>query len=59
MQPLELARAWAAERTELREAVLVPDVNHYTITLGGRGAAQVAAEIAATCEASATAQSLH
>ncbi len=49
MQPLELARAWAAERPALREATLVPDVNHYTITLGARGAGAVAEAIAAAC----------
>jgi pimeloyl-ACP methyl ester carboxylesterase len=54
MQPLELARAWAAESPSLREAVPVPDVNHYTITLGTRGAAAVAEAIAAACEASAS-----
>jgi lipase len=46
MQPLELARAWAAEDPDRREAILVPDVNHYTITLGARGAAAVADTIA-------------
>lgn len=47
MQPLERAEAWAAEMPDRRRAVLVADVNHYTITLGARGAAAVAAEIAA------------
>jgi len=47
MQPFELAHAWAAEDPSLRKAVLVPDVNHYTLTLGGRGAATVADAIAA------------
>src|SRR5258708_17874508 len=41
MQPLELGQAWAAEDPERREAVLVPDVNHYTISLGAHGAAAV------------------
>ena len=50
MQPLELARAWAAERPLLRDAMLVSDVNHYTITLGVRGARVVADAIAAACE---------
>jgi pimeloyl-ACP methyl ester carboxylesterase len=50
MQPLELVRAWAAERPSLREAVPVSDVNHYTITLGARGARVVADAIAAACE---------
>jgi lipase len=49
MQPLALASSWAAERPSLREAVLVPDVNHYTITLGARGAHAVADAIAAAC----------
>ena len=51
MQPLDLARAWAAEQPDRREALLVPDVNHYTITLGTRGAAAVADAIAATTAA--------
>jgi hypothetical protein len=50
MQPFEVARAWAAADRSLREAVLVPDVNHYTITLGARGAAVVANAIATACE---------
>jgi pimeloyl-ACP methyl ester carboxylesterase len=47
MQPLAQAQAWAAEDAALRSARLVPDVNHYTITLGGSGAAAVADAIAA------------
>jgi pimeloyl-ACP methyl ester carboxylesterase len=47
MQPLELVRAWAAEDPERRRALQVPDVNHYTITLGAAGAAAVAAEVRA------------
>ena len=50
MQPFELVRRWAAEDPSLREATLIPDVNHYTITLGARGAAAVADAIAAACE---------
>lgn len=50
MQPLELVRAWAAENPSLREAALISDVNHYTITLGAKGAAAVADAIAAACE---------
>ena len=50
MQPLELVRAWAAKNVSMREAVPVPGVNHYTITLGTRGAAAVADAIAAACE---------
>ena len=42
MQPIELADAWAANDSERRRAVLVPDVNHYTITLGRSGADAVA-----------------
>jgi len=42
MQPFELARAWAADDPGRREATLVPDVNHYTITLGAAGALAVA-----------------
>jgi pimeloyl-ACP methyl ester carboxylesterase len=47
MQPLDQARAWAAEDPARREAVLVPGVNHYTIALGAAGAAAVADAIAA------------
>jgi pimeloyl-ACP methyl ester carboxylesterase len=47
MQPLELVRAWVAEDPERRRALQVPDVNHYTITLGAAGAAAVAAEVRA------------
>ena len=45
MQPLELACAWADEDASQRRALQVPDVNHYTITLGAAGAAAVAAEV--------------
>jgi hypothetical protein len=45
MQPLELVSAWAAADPGRRQAVAVPDVNHYTITLGRRGAAVVADEL--------------
>jgi lipase len=47
MQPLPIANAWAAANPGQREAVLVPDVNHYTISLGAPGAAAVADAIAA------------
>jgi pimeloyl-ACP methyl ester carboxylesterase len=47
MQPLKLVRAWAAEDPERRRALQVPDVNHYTITLGAAGAAAVAAQVRA------------
>jgi lipase len=46
MQPLALAQAWADEAPERRQAVLVPDVNHYAITLGAVGAAAVADAVA-------------
>ena len=44
MQPLELCEAWAAGHPE-RAVELVEDVNHYTITLGARGAGAVASAI--------------
>jgi pimeloyl-ACP methyl ester carboxylesterase len=47
MQPLELAQAWAQEDPRRRHASLVPDVNHYTITMGTAGAAAVAETVAA------------
>ena len=47
MQPLRRVQAWAAEDPDRREAILVPGVNHYTITLGAGGAAAVADTIAA------------
>jgi|SRR5579872_782705 len=46
MQPIALAEAWAAADSGRRAAVLVPDVNHYTITLGSTGAHAVADAIA-------------
>lgn len=45
MQPAPSARAWAAGAPDLRQAIEVPDVNHYTIVLGARGAQAVAAAI--------------
>ncbi len=54
MQPFELAHAWAQEDPGRRQAALIPDVNHYTITLGAAGAAAVANAIAATANASRT-----
>lgn len=45
MQPLADVRAWAAADPGRREAVLVPDTNHYTIAWGARGAAAVADQI--------------
>lgn len=47
MQPLALAREWAAGSPELRRATEVPDVNHYTIVLGAAGAKAVARAISA------------
>jgi lipase len=46
MQPLADAEAWAEEDPVRRTAELVPEVNHYTITIGTPGAARVADEIA-------------
>jgi pimeloyl-ACP methyl ester carboxylesterase len=46
MQPMWLAEQWAAEAPADREAILVPDVNHYSITLGRRGARAVAEVVA-------------
>jgi pimeloyl-ACP methyl ester carboxylesterase len=48
VQPFEAAQEWAAEEPRRRSATLVPDVNHYTITLGSSGASAVAAAIAAS-----------
>jgi pimeloyl-ACP methyl ester carboxylesterase len=48
MQPIELAQGWADEDPRRRSARLVPDVNHYTITLGRAGASEVAEEVAAS-----------
>jgi pimeloyl-ACP methyl ester carboxylesterase len=47
MQPLPMAREWAAEAPDLRTASEVPDVNHYTIVLGAAGAPVVAHAISA------------
>jgi pimeloyl-ACP methyl ester carboxylesterase len=44
MVPLDAAHAWAAEAPDLRTVVPVPEVNHYTITLGP-GAPHVARAI--------------
>jgi pimeloyl-ACP methyl ester carboxylesterase len=46
-QPDELATAWADERPEQRRVVDVPDVNHYSLLMGARGAAAVADAIRA------------
>ena len=45
MQPLALAQAWAARAPTQREAMLVDGVNHYTITLGSKGARAVAGAV--------------
>jgi pimeloyl-ACP methyl ester carboxylesterase len=47
MQPLADVRAWAAADPARRQAVEVPDTNHYTIAWGAHGAAAVADAIAA------------
>jgi lipase len=47
MQPYAEAQQWAAQAPDDRRAVLVEDVNHYTITLGARGATAVASTIVA------------
>jgi pimeloyl-ACP methyl ester carboxylesterase len=47
MQPLAHVRAWAAADPERRQALEVPDTNHYTIAWGAHGAAAVADAIAA------------
>jgi pimeloyl-ACP methyl ester carboxylesterase len=50
MHPVALARAWEAGAPEARRAIEVPDVNHYTIALGARGARTVADAIAEAAE---------
>lgn len=56
MQPIALAQAWAAADPGRREAVQVPDVNHYTIVFGASGASSVAEAIAAAAAAAAVAR---
>lgn len=46
MQPYELVSEWAQQRADLREAILVEDTNHYTITLGARGSRAVGLQLA-------------
>jgi lipase len=46
MQPLADVQAWAAADPERRQAIEVPNTNHYTIAWGARGAAAVADQIA-------------
>jgi pimeloyl-ACP methyl ester carboxylesterase len=47
MQPLAEVNRWASGHPE-RTALVIDDVNHYTITLGAAGAAEVAELIAST-----------
>jgi pimeloyl-ACP methyl ester carboxylesterase len=47
MQPLEVARAWAAGAPAQRRTSAVPNVNHYTIVMGAAGASVVAGAIEA------------
>jgi pimeloyl-ACP methyl ester carboxylesterase len=54
MQPIEMVEAWAADDSERRRALLVPDVNHYTITMSQAGAAFVADQIADAVAAALT-----
>jgi hypothetical protein len=51
MQPLAQVQAWAAADPERRQAIEVPDTNHYTIAWGVHGAAAVADAIAAAVSA--------
>lgn len=51
MQPFDAVQRWAGADPRRRRAVLVPDVNHYTIAWGARGARALAAEIAAAVTA--------
>ncbi|MGO9749973.1 MAG: alpha/beta fold hydrolase [Solirubrobacteraceae bacterium] len=46
MQPFALAQAWATADPRRRSVALVSGVNHYTLTMGARGAAAVAHVIA-------------
>ena len=55
MQPIALAKAWAADDPQRRRAELVADVNHYTITLGTAGARAVADAIAEAVQGSRSA----
>ena len=50
MQPMPTVQAWADADPANRRAVPVAGVNHYTITLGARGAEAVAREIARFAE---------
>ena len=53
MQPLADVRDWAAADPGRRGAIQVPDVNHFTIALGSRGAEAVASAIADVVTATA------
>jgi pimeloyl-ACP methyl ester carboxylesterase len=56
MQPLELVERWAAQAPGLRRFGQVPDVNHYSLVMGARGAAAVAGAVrGALSETGATA----
>jgi lipase len=50
MQPPDVVEAWVQADPERRRGAQVPDVNHYTIVLGARGAGAVAAEIVRAAE---------
>lgn len=45
MQPMSIAKPWAADDPDRRRATFVPDINHYTITLSARGAEVVAGAV--------------
>jgi pimeloyl-ACP methyl ester carboxylesterase len=45
VQPTELVQEWVAEAPGQRRMLPVPDVNHYTLVLGRRGAQAVAAAV--------------
>lgn len=47
LHPMPLAQEWEAGAPELRRVIEVPDVNHYTIALGARGARTVADAVVA------------
>ena len=46
MQPFDLVQTWVQEDPRRRAAELVPNVNHYSITMGAAGARAVASAIA-------------
>ena len=53
MQPPWLVEPWVAKAPNERTFSQVPDVNHYTITMGGSGAAAVAEAVLAAADRSA------